>query len=225
MKRIHLERVDSTNLYIRRFLESGEDTAVTADVQTAGRGTKGRSFLSERGGVYMSVLTFYDGLASSDAFFIMMHAAVSVCRTAERFGLSPEIKWPNDVLVSGRKLSGILIENGITQGRVRYSIVGIGLNAENDLTPLNGIAVSMRELGVSASVSEIRETLVSCYSEPCEMRDYRARVRFLGKEIQVTEGDRSYSARALAVLPDGRLQIEEGQRIRALSAAEIRLTL
>ena len=77
----YLDEVDSTNTYIRRYLEEGEDVIVCARRQTGGRGTKGRSFCSEEGGVYLSALTFYPDLPVSRAFRIMTHSAVAVCCT------------------------------------------------------------------------------------------------------------------------------------------------
>ena len=143
MKIEFLEEVGSTNEYIKRYLLSGEDRIVIAKRQTGGKGTKGRSFLSESGGVYLSALNFYKNFPAENAFLIMAHAAVAVSETAESFGLDPEIKWPNDVLLAGKKLAGILVENTIDGGEVKSSIVGIGLNVLNELGELKEIAVSL----------------------------------------------------------------------------------
>ena len=221
-----LDSVDSTNEYIRRYLPAREDVIVCADIQTGGRGTKGRSFLSCGGGVYFSALEFYHGVPAKDAFLLMMRAAVSVCRTADSFGLSPEIKWPNDVLVCGRKLAGILIENSFSGGLLDWSITGIGLNAENPLTGLENIAISLSgAAGRHISVQQARERLTQNFRKQYTYEDYLSYVRFLGKQIRVTEGEESYIAVARNILPDGRLEIEKNGKIRALSAAEISIRL
>lgn len=213
--------VGSTNEYIKKYLNFREDIAVFADEQTGGRGTKGRSFLSNKGGVYLSILTFPSGLKASNSFSVMTHSAVAVCRTAEAFGLSPEIKWPNDVRAAGRKLAGILIENGLKGDRVDYSIVGIGLNVVNDLAPLGGIAVGMGELLPSPpAVGEVRERLIESYLRSSTFEDYLTYVRFLGKKIEVIEGERKYTAVAKQILTDGRLVVDSGES-RILSSAEI----
>lgn len=220
-----LEEVDSTNVYIKRYLPLGEDVIVCARRQTGGKGTKGRSFVSDEGGVYLTALTFYRGVPASEAFRVMTHAAVSVCRTAEAFGLSPEIKWPNDVLIGGKKLAGILIENGFSDGMLKSSIVGIGLNAENDVSAL-GIAVSLSEAaGRRISADEARETLIRNYAQADDFADYLSRIRFLSRMVTVREGEREYDALARRILPDGRLEVEAGGELRALSAAEIGLKL
>ena len=221
MKRVYLGEVSSTNDYLKQFLAGGEDMIVCAERQTGGRGTKGRSFLSEEGGVYLSALTFYNGFPAERAFEIMAHAAVAVCKTVEAFGIKPEIKWCNDVLAGGRKIAGILIENTLSDGAVRASIVGIGLNVSNALDGLSGIAVNMRELlPAPPAAEEVREALIGNLLAPSAFSDYLSYVKFLGKRVQVTENGRQYEATAREILPDGRLLIESGG-LRALSSAEI----
>lgn len=226
MKIEFLKETDSTNEYLKRYLSAGEDVIVVAERQTGGRGTKGRSFLSAEGGVYLSALNFYNDFPAKDAFLIMAHAAVAVCRTAEAFGLEPEIKWSNDVLLSGKKLAGILVENVIEGGKVKSSIVGIGLNACNDLSALGGIAVSLSEAaGRRISVSEAREQLIQNLQRKDSFEDYLARVKFLGREVVVTDRNGSYAAKAVKILSDGRLQVERAGEVILLAAAEISLKI
>lgn len=221
-----LEETDSTNEYIKRYVRGGENVIVCAARQTGGRGTKGRSFSSEAGGVYLSALTFYRDFPAKDAFRIMTHAAVSVCRTAEAFALEPEIKWANDVFVAGKKLCGILIENKIENGNVIYSIVGIGVNACNDLSALRDVAVSLSEAcGRTVSAEEARSVLIENYLRTDTFDDYLSYVRFLGRDVEIFEGEESYTARAVHILGDGRLQVCKGGQMKTLSAAEIKLRL
>ncbi len=220
----HLREVDSTNRYIRRYLAGGEDALVTALRQTGGMGTKGRSFLSEEGGVFLSKLTFYRDRPAGTSFLVMTHAAVAVCRTAEEFGVRPEIKWPNDILVRGRKLCGILIENSIAGGMLHASIVGIGLNVANDVSALGGIAVTLCEAAErTLSPESVRDRLIFQLSQEDDMQDYLSYVRFLGKQIDVTLQGERFVAVARRILPDGRLEIERDGVRQLLSAAEIRL--
>lgn len=221
-----LDEVDSTNEYLKRYLSSDEDRIVIAKRQTGGRGTKGRSFLSNEGGVYLSALTFYRDFPARDAFLIMARAAVAVCKTAEAFGLSPEIKWPNDVYLSGKKLAGILVENFLDGDRVKSSIVGIGLNVCNDLGELINIAVSLSEAaGRTISCEKARELLVENLKNEDSFGDYLERVCFLGREVLVTERGENYCGKAVKICADGRLEIErEGVNI-LLSAAEISMKI
>ncbi len=226
MKVIHLETVASTNDYIGRFLPARENVIVCADRQTHGRGTKGRAFLSQTGGVYLSALIFYEEFPASRAFEVMAHAAVAVCRAAERFGVDAEIKWPNDVFAGGKKLSGILIENAVSDGKLDHSVVGIGLNVENDVSALGGIATSLSlEAKKPVAAAAAREELIAQFCAPSNFGEYLSRIRFLSRIVRVTENGREYDALARRVLPDGRLEIEENGSVRALSSAEIRIKL
>ena len=221
-----LEETSSTNDYIKRYLAGGEDVAVCARRQTGGRGTKGRSFLSDEGGVYLSFLTFYRNFPAEDAFRIMAHAAVAVCRTVRGFGVTPAIKWPNDVLAGGKKICGILIENVLSGGLVQASVVGIGVNVKNDVSALGGIAVSLANLLPQApAVEAVRAALIENYRRESDFQEYLSYVGFLGGEVRVSEGGREYVAVARRILTDGRLEIEEQGKVRALSSAEISIML
>lgn len=216
----------STNDEVKRYLKGGEDIILCARRQTGGKGTKGRSFLSKEGGVYLSALFFYENFPAARAFEIMAHAAVSVCRTAVSFGIQPEIKWPNDVLVRGKKVAGILIENILRGENIHASVIGIGLNVENDVSALGGIATTLSaEAGRRISVEAVRDALIKNLTAKDSFSEYLSFVHFLGREVRVTEGVIEYSAVPRRILPDGRLEIEANGQIRALSSAEISLTI
>lgn len=226
MKTILLDSCISTSDEVKKFLPMREDVVVCAKRQTGGRGTKGRSFLSEEGGVYCSFLKFYRSLPAAEAFRIMAHAATAVCKTVKFFGADPEIKWPNDVYALGRKLSGILIENAFSGETIDHSIVGIGINVCNDVSALGGIAVSLSEAaGRLLSTEEVRGILVQNFEKESTFEEYLSFVHFLGRTVRVTEGGSTYEALALHILEDGRLEVAVEGRTRALSAAEISLRL
>ncbi|MBR7186812.1 MAG: biotin--[Clostridia bacterium] len=226
MQIIYLDHTDSTNEYIKRFLQKGENVIVCAKMQTGGKGTKGRSFLSEGGGVYLSALVFHKNLSAREAFRIMAHAAVAVCRTAEKFGAAPEIKWANDVLISNKKLAGILIENAVSNGFLHHSIMGIGMNVLNDVSSLGGIAVSLAEAAQkNCTAQEVRDALIRNFLTPSSFEEYLGYAKFLGNEVQVTEGEEVYAATAKEILPDGRLKVQTASGERVLSSAEVRVRL
>ncbi len=225
MKTILLDAVGSTNDAVRRYLPARENTIVCARRQTAGRGTKSRSFLSEEGGVYLSALIFPSDMPAPEAFRVMAHAAVAVCRTASAFGAEPEIKWPNDVLAQGRKLCGILIENGVAAGKVDHSVVGIGLNVCNSLHGIEN-AITLSEAASRAlSVETVRDALIANFRQSSTFGDYLSFVHFLGRDVEVIEGEARYRAVARRIAEDGRLEVECGGELRLLSAAEISLRI
>jgi BirA family biotin operon repressor/biotin-[acetyl-CoA-carboxylase] ligase len=124
------DRLDSTNTLAQSLADdpANDGVAVLADEQTAGRGQQGRSWLCPpRSGVLLSVLLFPSPELRRPAL-LTAWAAVSVCETIRQAaGLQAKIKWPNDVLIHGRKVCGILIECGTR--KAPYGVVGIGLNA------------------------------------------------------------------------------------------------
>lgn len=226
MKIIELEEVDSTNEFLKRggFCE---DTVVTAKRQTAGRGTKGRSFVSEDGGLYLSTLRFYDNFLASDAFRIMVNCSVAVCRTLEKFGVPAVIKWANDVLVGGRKICGTLIENTFSNGYITRSIVGTGVNVNNEIPPdLKDIAVSMREFsGKTFSVESVREELVKNMRKTYSIADYTAYIDWFGREVTLKTDEGEKRVTALGVTEEGRLLVDWCGNMLEISSAEVSLRL
>ncbi len=220
--RIALDEIDSTNLYAKRRRGENEDMIVTARRQTGGMGTKGRSFSSDEGGVYLTYLRFFDDFPAERAFEIMIGGAVAVCETAKAYGLEPKIKWPNDILVGGKKLAGILIENTLSGGRIRSSLMGIGLNVRNPLpAELRDIAVTMRELGATPSVEEVTERLVAELQIPRSIVEYKKHLGFVGERIALTVGEKRTSARLLTVDERGNLSVEIEGEERRFSFGEV----
>lgn len=223
MKRIAFEEIDSTNNCAKSLRSEGVDLIITAKRQTGGRGTKGRSFLSEEGGVYLSTLRFYEDFLAKDAFKIMSGAAVAVCETLRFYGLKPVIKWANDVYVNGKKICGILIENTLSGNRIASSVVGVGLNVNNLLSEeLKDIATSMAlEGGKTFSVETVTEKLIEELFKERTIEDYRAYLGFMGERITLILGDERIPATLLSVDEEGKLLAEIDGEKRIFSSAEV----
>lgn len=212
----------STQDYCKEKKYLGEDLLVTAEMQTGGKGTKGRSFSSNKGGVYLSKLSFYENFFAKDAFEIMAGAAVAVCETLRAFGLDPLIKWPNDVYVNDKKIAGILIENVFSGNRIASSIVGIGLNVCNQLPPeLEDIATTMALEGKMENVARVRERLIWELNAPCSMEKYLAYLGYMGREVElIINGERIHGT-LLSVNTRGELTACIKGEERVLTAAEV----
>jgi len=125
-----LEEVDSTNSYVAVHAEELEDmTMVIADSQTAGRGQRGNSWESEQG-KNLTFTLFYkpQGMIPREQFAISEASALAVSDFLSEAGIAAQVKWPNDIYVDNRKISGILIEHALMGGEIRHSRIGIGLN-------------------------------------------------------------------------------------------------
>jgi len=145
----HFLETGSTNDAARQLAEQGaaEGTLVLGEEQTQGRGRLGRSWLSERGaGIYASIL-LRPVLKPRDAAVLTLVAAVAGSEAIEQAcDLRTDIKWPNDLLLRGRKCCGILSEMQADRDDIRYVIVGIGINVNHSAFPaeLGECATSLR---------------------------------------------------------------------------------
>jgi BirA family biotin operon repressor/biotin-[acetyl-CoA-carboxylase] ligase len=126
---ITLRCVDSTQDYGRKVANAGapEGTVVVALEQKAGKGRMRRTWSSPRGGLWFTLL-LRPSVPMRELYKLTLLFGVSVARTLESYGLKPYLKWPNDVLVDGKKICGILLEISGEPDRVDYVLVGIGLN-------------------------------------------------------------------------------------------------
>jgi len=129
---IRLTRIPSTNNRAKELARSGapHGTVVVAAEQTEGRGQRGRRWVSPRGGLWASALLRPHGVPAALAGLIGIAAATASAEaTSALSGVAVTVKWPNDVLVSGRKVGGVLVETGIAAEKVAWAVIGIGINA------------------------------------------------------------------------------------------------
>lgn len=233
---ICLDEVDSTNTYAKRLALSGaaDGTVVIADGQTAGRGRQERLFQSPKGkGLYLSVL-LRPRLPAERLIPATAMAGVAVCDAVERTcGVRPGLKWPNDPVLGGRKLSGILTE---LTGALEL-IVGIGINVsqtETDFSPeVAAVATSLeQELGRSVSRPALAAALIGeldrLYAalRSGETASYRDACRRdcvnLGKTVQILSGTRRETAEALDLDDAFGLIVRDGRgRTRTIRSGEV----
>jgi BirA family biotin operon repressor/biotin-[acetyl-CoA-carboxylase] ligase len=130
MKYMLLEEVDSTNSYVAVHAAELEDmTMVIANTQTAGRGQRGNSWESDPGcNLTFTLFCRPKGVAPAEQFAISEASALAVADTLAGYGVEARVKWPNDVYVDDRKISGILIEHSLQGGNIEHTRIGIGLN-------------------------------------------------------------------------------------------------
>lgn len=236
-------QVDSTNLRAKALAAQGEaeGAVVVAEAQTAGRGRMGRAFYSpSRDGFYLSIL-LRPSIPATQALCLTTAAAVAVCQALETVcGLSPKIKWVNDVLVEGKKVCGILTEAQVNleNGELDYAVVGIGINVElpeggyppelasiaGALYPRGGVPDGLR----NRLAAGVLDHFYRQYRAPAQahLADYRARSGVLGKAILVMDPGLGSApprpATALAIQDDFGLLVEfqDGTR-QVLSSGEV----
>ena len=147
-KLIHLESVDSTNNYAANLLKAGglsSGTVILADEQFAGKGQRGAEWLTEAGkNLTFSIYLEEVNLSVENQFNLSKMVALSMIHLLKKLGIVAHIKWPNDIWVNGRKISGVLIENSVSQSRGIRSIIGIGLNVnQTEFGSLNATSLQL----------------------------------------------------------------------------------
>lgn len=212
MKTTIFDTLPSTNDYCETH-EFGEDTAIIAREQTGGKGTKGRSFSSPRGGVYLSLVRYYPCKAEN-SFSLMIASCMAVVKTLELYGVRADVKWPNDVFLNGKKICGILIKNSFEGENVKKSITGIGVNVNNDIPKdLADIAINLKSVVGEVDIDEFYKRLIENLYADYSVDEYRSRNIVLGKEITVIKNGESRKAVAEDVAADGSLVLKGGERL------------
>ena len=229
------EAVDSTNTEAKLYASAAEDKRAffVAEEQRAGRGRKGRSFSSDKGGLYLSY-SFSPSLECSEAIKLTLFAAVALCETVFEFtGVMPKIKWVNDVFLGGKKLAGILTEGEFSDNGsdFKYAVVGIGVNLlkgnfEGDLEKIATDLESETKVRVDIAefAASLARRLTQFESVPKEeyIKKYKELSVATGKVVTVKSPEGSYKAKALDVMDNGALLVElDGGERRELFSAEI----
>ncbi len=153
--------VDSTNLQAKLAAENGaaEGTLVVADMQTTGRGRLGRSWSSPSGkNVYFTLILRPEFMPDKASMLTLVMALAASEGIRETCGLRAEIKWPNDLVLDGRKVCGMLTEMSVEREYIHYVVIGVGINVELQEFPAGMTATSLRAEG-SGKVS--RSALVA----------------------------------------------------------------
>ncbi|MFH0953648.1 MAG: biotin--[acetyl-CoA-carboxylase] ligase [Verrucomicrobiota bacterium] len=156
------ETVTSTNDAVKDFAGGGapEGLTVVARAQSQGRGRRGRTWESPEGqGAYLSVLLRPE-LPNADAGWLAILGGVAAADALEELGLKGlSLKWPNDVLVGGRKIGGVLVEPRVGAAAIDFAVVGIGINVEQGpdswTGSLKGTATSCRMEGLSVGCEDV----------------------------------------------------------------------
>jgi len=210
----------STNDIAKREARKGarEGTVVLAEEQTAGRGRLKRAWLSPRGSIALSIILHP---TPAQLPYLIMVASLAVAHCIEKLGLETQIKWPNDVLVKGKKVCGILIESDVRGSAVDYAVIGIGLNVNLLTADFPEIAATATSLSQELGKELSRREMIRCLLVEAEnlylalpegdsvFREWRDQLVTLGKEVEVSSGKTGYKGVAESVASDGSLLLRQ----------------
>jgi len=230
-KIIRLTRVDSTQRVAFELAERGaaDGTVVVADTQTAGRGRRGRVWQDEPGDSLLTSVIVRSQLRVVDLPKLSLAAALAVAEAIEATtGLRARLKWPNDVLVNGRKLAGILLESRIVAEPVVVAGIGINLRQRSFPEELAQTATSVGlEAGRAVGRDELLEAVLAAFDRwrtrlerdgfaPLRER-WLALADTIGRAVTVGE----HAGVAVDLAADGALVLQEAQGVRHVVAGEV----
>lgn len=242
---LYRDIVDSTQNIAIAIAEKGNGThgtVVIAEKQRQGRGRLRREWLSPSGGLWMSVILEPD-VPTSMITLLPLAAALSVCHAIRQCtGLDAKLKWPNDVMISGKKVAGILLDISAEAEHVNYSVIGIGINANIDSSSVSArfdegaprITSISDQLGHDVSKLELARTVLENLERQLSdindrrahviLREWEANADMLGRKVKVLQNGRIVcQGVARGVADDGSLIIQDGSREVKIASGDIRV--
>lgn len=237
----HFAEVASTNDVAKKFAVSGaeEGTVIIAETQTGGRGRVGRGWFSPKGGVWFSIILRPE-VGPEDALRLTLTTAVAVARVIKKtLRLNCEIKWPNDVLIKGKKVCGILTEMTTSGKIVEFVVLGVGINANVSVDSfpehLRNSATSLKEeLGEEVSRERFLQALLEELERYYQMftrrefdlilEEWRELAKFLGSHLEVVSCGEKLVGLAVDVDQTGALLIKTRDgKVRRVVSGDISL--
>lgn len=236
---IYYKKTDSTNMRVEELARNGaaHGTVVVAEEQTAGKGRRGRQWESPPGGnIYMSVLLRPE-IEANKAPMLTLVMAYSVAVVLQNHGYEDvQIKWPNDLILSGKKVCGILTEMHLQGTEIDYVTVGVGINANTKRfsAELQDKATSLfLESGRTEKCDLLIENILRRFEEEYSQFLKKKNLSFLQesynqllanreREVQVLEPGNAYTAYALGINQNGELVVRTQEGVQqAVFAGEV----
>lgn len=226
----YFDITDSTNLQVKRLAEQGAShgTLAVADRQTAGRGRRGRQWDSPSGTNLYFTLLLRPQFPPSKASMLTILMAIAVAKALEETGVEEvKIKWPNDVVINGKKICGILTEMSAEPDCIHYVVIGVGINiGRYDFAEeLKATATSViNETGKEVKRAEVLKNVLKWFEEIYELfcrtetlkpliEEYEKRLVNKDREVKVLDPKGEYIAVAKGITENGELVVmdEAGQ--------------
>lgn len=223
MKYKHLIQINSTNNYCKKNIEQLEDeTIVYTTHQTHGRGRFDRVWVDLGAeNLYMTIVLKPSKMLLPVYSNLTQYTALQLAKTFEKYEISPKIKWPNDILINDKKISGILAETIFQNNELKGIIIGIGVNLnakKEDFTQINKPVTALnletnKKIDKKVFLQEFTQTFFKNYKTFLKKnfthikKDYEKYINFIGKEITITNLNETITGTAEKITDDGALVI------------------
>ncbi|CAH2211825.1 biotin--[acetyl-CoA-carboxylase] ligase [Tepidibacter aestuarii] len=233
---IHFDTIGSTNDYAKKVaLESSDGTIIVSEEQTSGRGRRGKEWHSIKGdGIWVSIILKPD-IYPHNAPFITQIAGASIVKALRNLKIDASIKWPNDIIVNNKKVSGILTELGAEIDRINYIVLGMGMNVKTMDFPgdIQNIATSIFKEGYNVKridiLKNILEEFEKLYLDYIQKNDKSNCIKIckessaiLGKNIYIINADKKRKVKCIDLNEEGNLVIiNEDNDIEELISGEV----
>ena len=232
------DSIDSTNTKAKELAEAGHPsgTLVVADQQTLGRGRRGRSWESPAGtGIFMTLMLKPD-INPNNASMLTLVAAMATARAiTEVTGEAAQIKWPNDIVMNGKKVVGILTEMSAQFDYINHIVVGIGINVHNEGFP-EEIAKTASSLLLECGHRIHRASLIEAFLEEFErlyavyletedmsglQKEYDSLLVNRGRQVRVLDPKEPFEGKAMGITKKGELIVDTWESRKLVSSGEV----
>ncbi|MBT4440429.1 MAG: biotin--[acetyl-CoA-carboxylase] ligase [Elusimicrobiaceae bacterium] len=218
---IFFKKLDSTNTYSKENHSSlKHKDVIIAETQTKGRGRYQRTWVSNKGGLYFSIVLKPKVFSRKNIPNLTQSISVAICKAIEKYSIKPQIKWPNDILVNNKKACGILSETVFENNKLKAIILGVGINIEQkNLNKIEKPAISLKTLGLNIDkekfLAQILKEFFRLYPKTLSkgfeaiQKDYNKYFAYIGKEIKLQHIDKIYEAKVKGVDKHGAIILED----------------
>lgn len=234
----YFDSIDSTNTKAKELAEEGHPsgTLVVADRQTAGKGRRGRSWESPTGiGIFMTLMLKPE-INPNHASMLTLVAAMATTRAIRRVtGVPAMIKWPNDIVMNGKKVCGILTEMSAQFDYINHIVIGIGINVHNEDFP-EEIAQTASSLYLESGQHIHRASLIEAFLEEFEdvyaeylktedmeglMKEYDSMLVNRGRQVRVLDPKEPFEGKAMGITKKGELIVDTWESRKLVSSGEV----
>lgn len=234
----YFDSIDSTNTKAKELAEEGHPsgTLVVADRQTAGKGRRGRSWESPTGiGIFMTLMLKPE-INPNHASMLTLVAAMATTRAIRRVtGVPAMIKWPNDIVMNGKKVCGILTEMSAQFDYINHIVIGIGINVHNEDFP-EEIAQTASSIYLESGQRIHRASLIEAFLEEFEdvyaeylktedmeglVKEYDAMLVNRGRQVRVLDPKEPFEGKAMGITKKGELIVDTWESRKLVSSGEV----